>query len=108
VDESILIWGYDKNEILQKIYAYYDVDSGTKFALIYDGLNMRLKVPAYAMKARKPFYGRYILPQPRGGPRFAWDLGLMKLNFRFCEVIPDPANKKTPMKLFSHPTKLML
>jgi hypothetical protein len=55
VDESFEIGRTNKDEILQRIYAYYD-DAALNLPVSYDGLKYATKGAAYAMKARIALY----------------------------------------------------
>ncbi|SDL89188.1 RagB/SusD family nutrient uptake outer membrane protein [Kriegella aquimaris] len=55
VDESFEMGRTNKNEILQKIYGYYD-DAALNLPVSYNGLKYATKGAAYAMKARIALY----------------------------------------------------
>ncbi len=55
VDESFEIGRTGKDEVLQRIYAYYD-DAALNLPISYDGLKYATKGAAYAMKARIALY----------------------------------------------------
>jgi len=62
--------------------------------------DMRTKVPAICDEgANSPLYGRLYTAQ--SGPKIAWNLGTMKLNSDFAEVI-STSNKKLQWKTIFH------
>jgi len=88
----------DKNEILQKIYAYYELIRhliGPYPRMVW---SMRLKVPHMRWSANT-FIWEIILPQ-QSGPRLAW-IWVLMTKFRFLRVI-STQQQITPMKLFFH------
>jgi len=100
VDESFDLGRTDKNEILQKIYAYYD-DSALNLPLSYDGLKYATKGAAYAMKARIALYmGDYTTAAEAA--QDCMDLGTYELNSDFAKLF-DPATKNSNETIFHIP-----
>ncbi len=84
VDESFELPRTDKNEILQKIYGYYD-DAALNLPVRWDGVKYATKGAAYAMKARIALYmGDYATAAEAAED--CMDLGEYELHPDFAEL----------------------
>jgi len=100
IDESFDLGRTNKNEILQKIYTYYD-DAALNLPSSYDGLKYATKGAAYAMKARIALYMSDYTTAAEA-TQDCMDLGTYELNSDFATLY-DPATKNSKETIFHIP-----
>lgn len=100
IDESLELARTDKNEILQKIYEYYD-DAALNLPISHDGLEYATKGAAYAMKARIALYmGDHAISAEAA--QDCMDLGAYELYPDFAELF-EPTTKNSRETIFHIP-----
>jgi hypothetical protein len=100
VEESFELPRTDKNEILQKVYTYYN-DAAINLPVTRDGLKYATKGAAYAMKARIALYmGDHAVAAEAA--QDCMDLGTYELHPDFAELF-EPATKNSQETIFHIP-----